>query len=215
MAVPALVFDLAGVLLDFRGPDSLHAMSDGRLGEVEFFRFWSEASCAHDIHCGRCSPEDFAKRAVREFGLNVTDERFLTECRAWFRGPYPGAMELLDGLRPLFRTACLSNAHELDVSRFEQELQLQSRFDRCFYSNEMGLRKPDAAAYLHVSAELDVPPAEIDFFDDSLENVNGARAVGMRAHHVTGFGDLQMRLRELGIWPPGARQAPALSVGRS
>jgi glucose-1-phosphatase len=109
MTIRALVFDLAGVLLDFGGPESLHKLSDGRIGDEEFFRFWAEAKCAHDFHCGRCTPEEFARQAVRELGLGVTSERFLAEYNTWLRGLYPGAPELLEGLRPQHRVACLSN----------------------------------------------------------------------------------------------------------
>ena len=199
MTIRALVFDLAGVLLDFGGVESVYRMSDRRIGDREFFRFWSEAKCAHDLHRGRCTPEAFARHVVRELGLPVTSERFLAEYQTWLRGPYPGALELLEGLRPQYRVACLSNTDALNVKRFDEELHLQNWFDECFYSNEIGLRKPDPEAYLHVSSALDVPPNEIAFFDDSLECVNGAIAVGMHGHHVTGFGDLQMRLNQLGI----------------
>ena len=199
MEIRALVFDLAGVLLDFGGPESVHAMSNGRVNEQAFFRFWSEAKCAHDLHCGRCSPEDFAREAVREFKLNVTPEAFLDDYKTWFRGPYEGALDLLEGLRPKYRVACLSNANVLDVKRFDEDVQLQRWFDACFYSNEMGLRKPDAAAYLHVIKTLDLPPAEIAFFDDSLENVEGAVAVGMHGNHVQGFGDLRILLGRMGV----------------
>lgn len=205
MNIRALVFDLAGVLLDFGGVESVHKLSDGRVGDEEFFRFWSEAKCAHDLHCGRCTPEDFAWQAVRELGLRVTSERFLAEFRTWLRGPYPGALELLEGLRPHYRVACLSNTDALHVQQFDEQLHLQDWFDECFYSNEIGLRKPDPKAYLHVSKALDIPPNEIAFFDDSVECVNGAIAVGMDAHHVTGFGDLQIPLTELGILTGGTR----------
>ena len=36
MKIRALVFDLAGVLLDFGGPESVYRMSDRRVGEKEF-----------------------------------------------------------------------------------------------------------------------------------------------------------------------------------
>lgn len=197
--IRALVFDLAGVLLDFGGPESVYRMSDRRIGEKEFFRFWSEAACAHDLHRGRCTPEAFARHAVRELGLAVTSERFLAEYQTWLRGPYPGAMELLKGLRPHYRIACLSNTDALNVQRFDQELHLQDWFDECCYSNEIGLRKPDPEAYLHVSRALDVPTNEIAFFDDSVECVEGAIAVGMHGEHVTGVADLELRLHQMGI----------------
>ena len=69
----ALVFDLAGVLLEFGGPESVLAMSDCRVDERAFFRFWSEAACAHDLHCGRTSPEEFARQAVADKGLKSMD----------------------------------------------------------------------------------------------------------------------------------------------
>lgn len=197
MKLRALVFDLAGVLLDFGGPESMHKLSDGRIGDGEFFRFWSAAKCAHDFHCGRCTPEEFAWQAVRELGLRVTSEQFLAEYNTWLRGPYPGALELLEVLRPQYRVACLSNTDPVNVRKFEEELRLQNWFDECFYSNEIGLRKPDPQAYLHVSEALDVPPGEIAFFDDSVECVEGAIAVGMHGQHVTGFGDLRIRLNQM------------------
>jgi glucose-1-phosphatase len=206
MNIRALVFDLAGVLLHFGGIESLHKLSDGRISSEGFFRFWSEAKCAHDLHCGRCTPEQFAWQAVRELRLPVTSERFLAEYQTWLRGPYPGALELLEGLRPQYRVACLSNTDPVNVRKFDEELNLQNWFDECFYSNEIGLRKPDPNAYLHVSKALDVPPNEIAFFDDSLECVNGAIAVGMHGHHVAGFGDLRIRLSQMGILDRQARR---------
>jgi FMN phosphatase YigB (HAD superfamily) len=50
-----------------------------------------------------------------------------------------------------------------------------------------------------VSTTLEVPMNEIAFFDDSRENVNAAVALGMHAHHVTGFGDLTVLLGRMGI----------------
>ena len=205
MTMRALVFDLAGVLLDFGGVESVYRMSGRRIGEKEFFRFWSDAKCAHDLHRGRCTPEAFARHAVRELGLPVTGDHFLAEYQTWLRGPYAGALELLEVLRPGYRIACLSNTDALNVQRFDEELHLRNWFDECFYSNEIGLRKPDPEAYLHVIQALDVPPNEIAFFDDSLECVNGAIAVGMHGEHVTGFGDLQIRLSQMGILDGTAR----------
>lgn len=199
MITRALVFDLAGVLLEFGGPESVYNMSGHRVGDKEFFRFWTQAKCADDLHRGRCTPEAFATHAVRELGLRVTAEQFLAEYQTWLRGPYPGAQELLEGLRQQYRIACLSNTDPLNVQRFKEELRLQDWFDDCFYSNEIGLRKPDPEAFLHVSRALDVQPDEIAFFDDSLECVNGAIAVGMCGQHVSGFGELQTRLTEMGI----------------
>ena len=51
-----------------------------------------------------------------------------------------------------------------------------------------GLRKPDAAAYDHVVKAIGVPASRIVFFDDSADNIAGARARGLerRARDIAG-----------------------------
>jgi glucose-1-phosphatase len=199
MTIRAIVFDLAGVLVDFGGPESLHRLSGGRIGNEEFFRFWQEAPCAHDFTCGRCSPKAFAAAAVRELQLTVTPDAFLDEYRTWLKGPYPGAPELLRQLRPLYRVACLSNTNEIHVKRFDKELRLPEWFDMCFYSNELGMRKPEPRIYAHVSHTLEVPANEIVFFDDSRTYVDGATQAGMHAYHVTGFDEVRTLIENSGL----------------
>lgn len=48
-------------------------------------------------------------------------------------------------------------------------------------SHEIGRLKPDPAAFLHVAEAAGIEPARSVFFDDRLENVEGARAAGFRA----------------------------------
>jgi putative hydrolase of the HAD superfamily len=116
--IRALVFDLAGVLLDFGGLESLRDLSGGRVGEEEFARFWSRSGWADRLYRGQCSPEAFAAGAVEEFSLAVTPAEFLAAFQTWLHGPYPGAFELIRTLRPHYQVACLSNTNVLDVRRF-------------------------------------------------------------------------------------------------
>lgn len=198
--IQALVFDLAGVLLDFGGLDSIAELSGGRTGAEAFSLFWSRSRWADDLYRGACSPEEFAEGAVTELSLTASPAKFLAAFRTWLRGPYPGAFDLLRDLRPHYRLACLSNTNPLDVARFRGELQLHERFDRCFFSNEIGLRKPDPDCYRHVVEDLGVRPGEIAFFDDSLECVSGARDVGMRAYQCDGIEAVRNTLRQLDIF---------------
>ena len=69
-----------------------------------------------------------------------------------------------------------------------------SAFDRIFTSPDLGLRKPERAAFETVAKEIDVKPASVLFFDDLLENVEGARAAGLQAVHVRDIGDIRQAL---------------------
>ena len=142
-----MVFDLGGVLLDFGGVESIARLSRGQVGVEDFDRFWFHSPWADALYTGACTPEAFAAGAVEELGLNVTPAAFLGEFESWLRGPYAGAIELVVRLRKYTKVACLSNTNALDVRRFRDELNLPDYFDGCFFSNEIGHRKPSPSSY--------------------------------------------------------------------
>ncbi len=59
-----------------------------------------------------------------------------------------------------------------------------SVFKQTFVSSEMGLRKPELAAFEAISVQTGVDLAATLFFDDTLENIEGALAAGLQAVHV-------------------------------
>ena len=70
--------------------------------------------------------------------------------------------------------------------------------DVIVYSHEVGLLKPDARIYHLVCDLLDVAPEEAVLLDDVQENVDGAKAVGMRgitfANNAQAIADLETHL---------------------
>jgi HAD superfamily hydrolase (TIGR01509 family) len=65
-------------------------------------------------------------------------------------------------------------------------------------SSEMGLRKPDRAAFEAVAAATGFRLDEILFFDDTEENVIGARLAGMPATLVNSHADVEIALTDIG-----------------
>lgn len=63
-------------------------------------------------------------------------------------------------------------------------------------SGEIGLVKPDPAIYAHHAKRFALDPARSLFIDDSLANVQGARAAGWQAIH---FQDAQQLRRDLAL----------------
>ena len=69
-------------------------------------------------------------------------------------------------------------------------------FDHITFSCDLRLFKPQAAIYEHSFRGLNVAPEESLFIDDKIENVEGARAAGMRAELFT-------------VWEEFGRDVPA------
>jgi len=61
-----------------------------------------------------------------------------------------------------------------------------ARFTEIYTSCDIGLRKPDSEAFLHVAQRMGLAPGRIVFFDDMAENVAGARRAGLQAFQAVG-----------------------------
>lgn len=187
-----LLFDLGGVLVDFRGFDDLAAMVP-HAGGVEAVRErWLASPAVRAFEAGKIEPAPFARSFVAEWGLALDPAEFLVRFAAWARDLYPRALELLGRLRGRHRLACLSNANALHAELYRHALS--PFFEATFFSFELGLLKPDPEIFATVVDRLGVAPARIVLFDDAEPNVRAARAAGLRAELVRGVDELERRI---------------------
>ena len=70
-------------------------------------------------------------------------------------------------------------------------------FEQIFVSSEMGMRKPEREAFEAIAAVTGNRLDEILFFDDTEENVVGARVAGMPAVLVNSHADIEQALAEI------------------
>ncbi len=131
--------------------------------------------------------EDLGLEAPHEDVLGrATDEYFTAEVE--LMRPMPGAADLLESLAARgLRIGMLSNATS---GRYVREvvriLGWSGRFDPLVVSADIGIRKPRAEAFRTVLDRWDLAPGEIAMVGDSLyHDVEGARALGLVAVHVT------------------------------
>ncbi|MBN1120140.1 MAG: HAD family phosphatase [Anaerolineae bacterium] len=115
--------------------------------------------------------------------LNLTPE-LLSELRADFYSGDRLDRSLVDLIRKMRKrgllVGLLSN-YTTDLADLIAGEGLGGLFDAQVISAEIGITKPDPAAYEAVLTELSVEPQDAFFVDDFEENVKGARSLGMRA----------------------------------
>jgi glucose-1-phosphatase len=200
-AADALLFDLGRVVID-----------------VDFDRVlacWAaHAGCEPARLAGRLTPDENFKRhetgeiADAEFfaglrqslDIDVSDAQFLEGWNAIFAGEMPGISALLARAAQRLPLYAFSNTNRPHVEHFSAAYAgVLGHFREIFLSSAIGLRKPDAAAYDHVVKAIGVPAQRIVFFDDLAANIEGARARGLTAVHVTSSDDVADALVALGI----------------
>ena len=200
-AADALLFDLGRVVLDIDFNKTLscwagHAGCEPAQLVGRFVR--------DDIHQrherGEIDDAEFFASLRTSLGVGLSDAQFLEGWNAVFAGEMPGIAPLLKRAAERLPLYALSNTNSAHVEHFSQAYAgVLGYFREIFLSSSIGLRKPDAAAYDHVVKAIGVPAPRIVFFDDLAENIEGARARGLTAVHVTSPDDVADALAALGI----------------
>ena len=200
-AADALLFDLGRVVLniDFSKAVACWATHAGRTPSDIAARFVrGEAYQQHEV--GKISDADYFATLRELLGIRISDAQFLEGWNAIFAGEMPGIAPLLRRAADRLPLYAFSNTNRPHVEHFSVNYaELLGHFREIYLSSTIGLRKPDQAAYDHVVGAIGVPASRIVFFDDLAANIEGARACGLMAVHVTTSADVAEALTALGI----------------
>lgn len=106
-----------------------------------------------------------------------------------------------------YRTALVTNNVREITTQWRELVPVDELFDAVVDSSEVGIRKPNAAIYLHALGLLGgVAPSRAVFLDDAPGNVEGARRAGLHAILV---GEPRAALAELdALLDRGVKDAP-------
>jgi len=93
----------------------------------------------------------------------------------------------------------VSNTNRLHFEHLDRQMRLRARFDHVTVSHEVGVMKPAPRIFEDALQGVGVRAEQAWFTDDLQENLDGARALGIRTHLFTSVGSLRDELRELGF----------------
>jgi len=192
-SIENVIFDLGGVLLDISYQATLKALSDLGVTNIEQMYTQAAQTALFDrFDVGAISPDEFRAELRRFTALPITDEQLNA---AWcsMLGDYrKESWELLLQLRNRYRTFLYSNTNAIHVPVLEKMLTAQlgsgasmgQYFERYYYSNEIGARKPNPDGFLHIIWQNNLTPERTLFIDDTPGHIKGAQAVGLRTYHL-------------------------------
>jgi FMN phosphatase YigB (HAD superfamily) len=197
----ALLFDLGRVVIDIDFGKALACWAGhaGRAPADVAARFVREESYRHH-EVGQIEDAAYFQSLRDSLGIGISDGQFLEGWNAIFAGEMPGIAPLLKRAATRMPLYAFSNTNRPHVEHFSKAYaEVLGHFREMFLSSTIGLRKPDAAAYDHVVKAIGLPASRIVFFDDLADNIEGARARGLIAVHVTSSDDVADALAALGI----------------
>jgi FMN phosphatase YigB (HAD superfamily) len=192
--VDFLIFDLGNVIIDIDYNHTFQLIKS-KVPEAYFYKVdqFYQTDFHKDYEKGLIDSPTFRNEVRNYFEQSWTDSE-VDQIWNSLLGKIPGyRIELIRKLKEKYQVGVLSNTNEIHIQGVNELLSsdfgmdsFEDLFDRVFYSHHMRLAKPSKEIYLQLISELTTSPEKILFFDDLKANVEGAKAVGIQAIHVTG-----------------------------
>jgi len=109
-------------------------------------------------------------------------------------------LQFLEKFASSHRCFLLSNINDLHLKLIKQQLDTSfyNRFVNCFekvyYSHEVHFRKPNADIFEYVLNDANIIANETLFVDDTYENIEAAKELGLQVWHLQSNEDVVMLL---------------------
>lgn len=194
----AIIFDFGRVISAQKPPSLFRSYEDelglepGTINSIMFdSKAWQEALV------GRKTVEEFWHDIGPELGLN--SHKKIDSFRNRYRADEKineDVLKLIQELHGHYRLAVLSNAPP-GLSKWLAEWKILDFFDLVFCSGDEGVVKPDAMPFEVTLERLGVQPGEAVFIDDTMENVEAARKLGLHGILFTTAEELEKELNFL------------------
>ena len=181
MSFRAVFFDLGGVIqrTEYQAPREHLAQRLATEYET-LVRLVFQSETSRKASLGEISAGEHWLSVTRKLNRPESEAKILRD--EFFAGDITdrNLLDFIRSLRPRFKTGLISNAWG-DLREWIIAEKFEDAFDGMVISAEIGVMKPKPEIYLLALKQLGVSPAESIFVDDFIENVEGARAVGMSA----------------------------------
>lgn len=186
-----IIFDLGGVILDIDFGLTHQAFElEGVEGFDKLYGQHAAAPFFVDFEKGKHTAAEFYDHIRNICGCPLGDDTIRRCWNALLIGFDAAKIDWLERIAGQYRVFLFSNTNSIHYQAFTKEFfdlkgkEFNSLFVHAYYSHEMGLRKPDPASYQAILDEQSLVPSETLFIDDTLKNIEAARALGLQVKHL-------------------------------
>lgn len=141
------------------------------------------------LETGKIGEEEFYQTIKKYIPGTVSNEQIEHAWNAMVLDFRIDSLAELERLASPYKLFLLSNTNSIHLKNvgkiFAREVakpSLDVYFSKSWYSNLVGLRKPDKEIYQFVLEDANLDPAETFFIDDTKENIATAVEMGIRSH---------------------------------
>lgn len=147
----------------------------------------SEAPLFKHYEKGEIGSSEFRDGIRALFSANFDNQSINTAWNAMIGDTPLHRLEWLSSLKDRYRIFILSNTNHIHVDFFHGYLynhhgvrDFSQHVEKVYYSQLMGMRKPDREIFDYVVKENELEPKQTLFLDDNTSNTDGAKESGIQ-----------------------------------
>jgi putative hydrolase of the HAD superfamily len=193
-----LLFDFGGVIVGIDKNAAVKRFKEIGAHNIEdFLNEYRQTGIFLELEEGKLTLDEFHEKFRETFGSHITDEEIDSGWMAFLTYIPEYKLDLIDELRKKYNVYLLSNTNPV-ISQWAHSSKfsptgrtIDSYFDKCYLSFEIGCAKPEEGIYLHVLEDAGINASETLFFDDGQSNLDAAAKLGFKTYLVDQEEDLR------------------------
>jgi glucose-1-phosphatase len=195
-----VIFDLGGVILKFTHMTICEKLANisNHLPE-EVFNIIFLSGIEKDYDEGKITSKDFIENISKKLKISISPKRF----RAIWADIFSDNEPVYDVIRKLkkknYIIYMLSNTNRMHFGLVKRKFRIVDNFDKFILSYKIGERKPAPAMFMEAIKISGKEPGNLIFIDDREENIEGAKALGIKTILYHPKLDLPEELKKYGI----------------
>ena len=193
VAIKNIIFDLGGVFLKVDYKKTEDAFIE--LGVTNFEDYYKQDFVSkpfEQIELGEISTAEFYEGIRNITGKTISNKDIEKAWNAMLGEFWIDRLEWLEKINKQYNVYLFSNTNQIHYDAFLKkynQLNLGKSFHHYFikdyYSQILGLRKPNVESYQAILYEQNLKISETLFIDDTLKNIAGAKLAGLQTLHLT------------------------------
>jgi putative hydrolase of the HAD superfamily len=187
-----IIFDFGNIFINIHFSKTQEAFKN--LGVRNYDQLFSQhhaSSLFEDLEIGKISPNEFYEGFRFLTETSLSNEQIRDAWNAMLGDYSLEKLNWLDTVKNRYNLFLFSNTNKIHYDFFIPEYarltggkNLNDHFIKAYYSHELGLRKPYPESYRAILNEQNLQAAETVFIDDTIGNIEGAKAAGLQTIHL-------------------------------
>jgi putative hydrolase of the HAD superfamily len=188
MKFKAVIFDFGNVIINIefqRIYETFAKLTSKPIAYIE--KRITEEQIFRRYESGQFTDEEFRDIIRQTLSFPLSDKEVDTAWNAILLDIPTERIDLINNIRKKYPVYLLSNTNNIHITASNNYLNdahgiknLNVLFDKLYLSYEMGMWKPDTEIYYEVLRSVNLEPNKVIFFDDNLQNIESAKAIGMQ-----------------------------------